>query len=132
MEAGIFAGRGELSPPAPGATGGWRRKGSAGIELLLQVLHLGLEGVDVAHHLGAEGVELGGIAALGRAVVELAAQYQQVILDTLDRLARVALLLQRRDIAAEGLELLVGLAQFDLQGFQLLLFGGQCLQLAVQ
>ncbi|MNI13739.1 hypothetical protein D3C73_669730 [compost metagenome] len=78
----------------------------------MQVLDLRLKGVDVAGDLATEGVELSGIGrALDRrrAIVLLAFEHDDVLFQTLDGGARVALLLQSGDVGAEAFQLSVEL-----------------------
>ena len=107
---------------------------SACVNLLLQVLHLRLQGADIAGHMRAEGVKLSGAAAGGTGF-QIAFQHQQVLLDTSDGLVGVALFLQRIDIAAQAGKLLVELAlpgqrafQGGLLAFQRSLLGVEFLQ----
>src|SRR5690606_22437378 len=75
------------------------------VELLLQVLHLALQGIDVAGHLRAEGVELGGGPSGGAALaLQLVAQQRQFLLQTLDGLRRV-LFFQGLQVGTQTLEL---------------------------
>ena len=63
------------NPPHAAMRGLFYSRCLARADLLLQVLHLALQGADITRHLRTEGIELGR-AVLPLAVIQLTAQHQ--------------------------------------------------------
>src|SRR5207253_11289435 len=92
-----------------------------GVDLLLQVLNLALQGVDVTRDLATEGVELRGTTATlrrSRAVILLAFDDDHVLLQALDGGARVTLFFHRGDVSAESFDFSVDFTRVGLAAFQ--------------